>query len=198
MLSDKIFVERYRELHHRSIPDFIHELDEPQLHFSINDANPIVWIYWHMLRTMDVGISRFVMERPQIYPIFADAVNFRTNLNGTGMSKEDALRVSKDLRIEGLINYHKGLNERLTLVLEDLDSFNLGEKPPRELIRQVTCNEQLIPEGAWHLANSYYGKSRGWFLLHMCLTHPYMHLGQMTMLAAIAANENHTVGQVMS
>ena len=198
MLSDKIFVERYRELHHRALPDFIGSLDKDQLHFSINDANPIIWIYWHMLRTMDVGVSRFVMERPQIYPIFADAVNFKTNFSGTGMSKEDALRVSKDLDIEGLINYHKGLNERLTLVLEDLDSFNLEEKPPRELIHQVACNEKLIPEGSWHLVNSYYGKSREWFLLHMCLTHAYMHLGQMAMLATIAANESHTVSQAIS
>ncbi len=198
MLSDKTFVDRYRELHHRTLPEFIDSLDEDQLYFSIYDANPIIWIYWHMLRTMDAGVSRFVMERPQMYPIFADAVNYRSNYSGTGMSKQEALTVAQGLSIEGLKSYHKGLNERLTLVLEDLDSLNLDEKPPRELIQQVACNEKLIPEGSWHLVNSYYGKSREWFLLNMCLTHAYMHLGQMTMLATISANESHTVSQAIS
>ncbi|MEM9329340.1 MAG: DinB family protein, partial [Bacteroidota bacterium] len=75
MVSRALIIERYTDLHHRIIPNGIDNLPEEYLRKHAEGENPIAWIYWHMVRTEDVGISRFVLDEEQLYDRWSKRLN---------------------------------------------------------------------------------------------------------------------------
>ncbi len=182
LFSKKLFLERYKDLHNRIFPELIERQEEQRLRYSSNGFNSPIWIYWHIVRTEDVGINRFIFDRHQVYKNWFNAIKAPPSLNGTGMGKEEMELLSQQMNWEALKRYRKAVNESTLSSLDDLDHEFLGQVPTIEQVKKIICTERTMPENMWGLLNLYYGKSKEWYLLHVCLTHPFYHLGQMNTL----------------
>src|SRR6266851_9891033 len=64
--SDLILV-RYAQIHQVLTDPAIARLSEAQLRRRPHrGSNTVVWLVWHMARVEDVGVNRFVVDRPQV------------------------------------------------------------------------------------------------------------------------------------
>ncbi len=182
IISKKLFLERYMDLHDRIFPSLIEEQPEEKLRHQAEGKNSALWIYWHLIRTEDIGVQRFIRDVPQVYLKWQEAVNVPTMLNGTGMDKEQVNTITNNINLNGLIQYRRAVKEASIQVIQNMDSSGLSKTPAKEKVRQIICDEGTMPASTWHLLDLYYGKSKEWYLLHVCLTHPFYHLGQMMAL----------------
>lgn len=179
LFSKALFIQRYTDLHDRIIPNMIDVLAEEKLRATRGNMNTIIWLYWHIFRTEDVGISRFIMDTNQEYDFWDKKVNAETSLNGTGMSIHEVETMSMQLNFAQLINYRKAIKNKTLQLIDNIESIDLKVSPSQKFIEQVICTEQTMPESMWNLLDLYHGKSKEWFLLHVSLTHPFYHLGQI-------------------
>ncbi len=182
IISKTLFLERYMDLHDRIFPSLIEGQPEEKLRNQSEGKNSVIWIYWHLIRTEDIGVQRFIRDVPQLYHKWQDVVNVSTLLNGTGMDKEQVNAITTNINLNGLIQYRKAVREVSIQVIRDTDSSVLSIIPSKEKVRQIICEEGTMTASTWQLLDLYYGKSKEWFLLHVCLTHPFYHLGQMMVL----------------
>ena len=61
------FLLRYAEVHRRIADEFFTKLTESQLRGRPTPGvNPVGWLLWHTARIEDVGVNRFVADRPQV------------------------------------------------------------------------------------------------------------------------------------
>ncbi len=172
-------MERYLDLHERIIPNIIESHPEKLLRRYSSGMNSPLWIYWHFVRTEDLGVSRFIMNSREEYPEWAEKVGMITTLNGTGMNMSQVKEFSAKISLAGLKGYRQAVKTRTLRFVENVNDHDLAEIVSTEHIDRVICRERTMPEEAWDLLPLYYGKSREWFLLHVCLTHPFYHLGQI-------------------
>jgi hypothetical protein len=63
LFSKKLFLERYSDLHNRIFPTLIESQPEEKLRRQKDDENPIIWIYWHIVRAEDIGLNRFILNK---------------------------------------------------------------------------------------------------------------------------------------
>ena len=182
LFSKRLFLERYQDLHERIIPNYIHTFGDKDMRSSVQNMNPIIWIYWHFIRTEDVGINRFIRNTPQLNVRFGPLMNADTTLNGTGMDKNEVIGMADGLSLNELKEYHLAVYQNTLLLLDELELELLSETNSNEYIKKVICEEKTMPESTWDLVELYYGKTKEWFLLHVCLTHPFYHLGQISII----------------
>ena len=61
------FLVRYDQIHRVLSDPAIKQLSEAQLRGRPHPrVNTIAWLLWHMARVEDVGVNRFVADRPQV------------------------------------------------------------------------------------------------------------------------------------
>jgi DinB superfamily len=64
----QFFLRRYEPVHRVVTEGLLGELDETQIrHRPVEGVNSIAWIVWHIARAEDLGVSRFIAHRPQLY-----------------------------------------------------------------------------------------------------------------------------------
>ena len=185
MFSKDLFLVRYVDLHDRIIPNIIESQPEEVLRTTSFGGNSILWIYWHMLRTEDVGLSRFILDEDQLYNSFRNIVGVNTTLNGTGMNMDDVYKTTSTIILEGLKSYREAVKSRTMNLISSVEQIDLSEILTKERIEEVICKEEIMPEDSWNMLPLYYGKSKEWFLLHVSLTHPFYHLGQISTMAKL-------------
>lgn len=180
LLSKKLFLDRYTDLHNRIIPSLIESQPLEKLRDQKAHNNSALWIYWHMIRTEDVGVQRFIRDIPELYSQWSAEVNVFTRLNGTGMSKEQVADITNQINLNALIKYRRAVQEATIQSVSEFSPSDLSRSISKEKVVQIICKEGTMPESTWNLLDLYYGKTKEWFLLHVCLTHHFYHLGQIS------------------
>jgi hypothetical protein len=185
LFSKALFIERYLDLRDRIIPLRIEQCEETVLRATPQNKNSIIWLYWHILRTEDVGISGFILDEEQIYSNWAAKVNYETAYNGTGMPKKEVLLMTKQLNIDYLKQYAQAVKKKTIWLIDEIDTNTLEEVISQKQTDRLI--KQTMPKTIWPLRELYYGKTKAWFLLHVCLTHPFYHLGQISVIQQLEA-----------
>lgn len=182
MINKSEFLLRYEDLHNRLLPTIYQNVAETDLRRSNKKSNPILWLFWHMLRVEDVGVNRFVLNKAQIYEAHKTQFGIEDNFVGTGFLYDEVIQCTERLNLFDLINYQKALFDRTKKLVEDVDEKILNAAIHPEQIETIICKEKTMPERTWHLLDLYYSKTKAWFLLHTCITHHFYHLGQISVL----------------
>lgn len=179
---------RYADLHRGLTGDLLAKLPEAQLRGRPHaGVNTIAWLLWHSARIEDVGVNRFLADRPQVLD---DGWLARLGVErrdvGTGMSDAEVDELSARIDLAALRGYWEALTARTLAVAETLRGQDLNVAVPAELVRRVASAEGAVaPNAAW-LADFWAGgRSRAWMLAQTSLLHVYGHYYEARVAAGL-------------
>jgi len=176
--------QRHQDLHERFLPNLQEALTEAELRQRpVAGMQPIVWLLWHMARVEDMGLSRLVWEKPQLYDAdWRKRMNTTLTHYGTSMTDEEVAHFAATVDIPTLFEYQKAVSDRTAEELKTLETNKLDEILDEATVRRVVTDEGMASEQAQWVIPHYIGKSRGWTLCHMGLTHNFRHFGQIALV----------------
>lgn len=169
---------RYQPLHGPFIDDLLSGLSEAQVRGRPHPGvNTIAWLLWHWARVEDVGVNRFIADRPQVLDAgWLDRLGVERRDVGTGMSDAEVDGLSARVDLEALRGYGDAVAAGTLALVGTLRGLELEAPVPAELVKRVAFAEGAVdPKAAW-LADFWAGgRSRAWVLLQTSLLHVYGH-----------------------
>jgi len=151
---------------HNTYDDAIRELTAEQMSWRANDGGqPISFILWHYVRTED-NIIQFVLQRkPTVWLEggWDEKFGLHRTAQGTGMSLSDA----QNLRLEPKEDFQSYMNA----VWDATDAYLAAADD--EFLQQKTT---VKPLGEMPIQSA---------IGNMCLTHGFMHLGEIAHLRGL-------------
>lgn len=144
---------RYAEVHGRVVSDLLERLTEPELRRRPHPGvNTIAWLVWHSARIEDVGMNRFVGDRPQVLEDgWLERLRTPRRDVGTGMNDADVDALSASIDLPALRGYWDAVTHRtLDLLAGDLRRVDLEVTVSAERVEQVAFGEGAVArEAAW-------------------------------------------------
>ncbi len=185
---------RHQQLHTEVLANLKNTLSEEQLKFRpLEGMQPIIWLVWHMARVEDMGLSRFIWRTHQLYDASWRArMNLQIDHYGTSMREEEVANFVKTVEVDGVLAYQTAVGQRTKEMLEKLDVDTLDEVLSEEEVLRVVRDEGMASEDAQWVSPHYIGKTRGWMLCHMGLTHNFRHFGQIALVRKIIKLRENT------
>jgi len=172
------FLSRYNDLHDGLVDGLFSKLSEAQLRGRPHPGvNTVAWLLWHSARIEDVGVNRFLSDRPQALDEgWLGRLKVPRRDVGTGMSDAEVDELSLRIDLEALRGYWEAVTTRTLAVVETLEGTDLEALVPGERVRSVVLAEDVVAPGAEWLTEFWAGgRSRAWVLAQMALLHPYGH-----------------------
>jgi hypothetical protein len=172
------FLSRYNDLHGGLVDGLFSKLSEAQLRGRPHPGvNTVAWLLWHSARIEDVGVNRFLADRPQALDEgWLGRLKAPRRDVGTGMSDAEVDELSLRIDLEALRGYWEAVTTRTLAVVETLKGTDLEALVPGERVRSVVLAEEVVALGAEWLTEFWAGgRSRAWVLAQMALLHPYGH-----------------------
>jgi hypothetical protein len=169
---------RYETLHGFLVDDLVQGLTPEQVRGRpVPGLNPIAWLIWHAMRIEDVGVNRFVADRPQVLDdgwLGRLAVSRRDV--GTGMTDAQVDDFCAAVDLEGLRGYCQAVTRASLDLVPALRALDLAATVPAERVRHVCTAEGAVdPDASWLTDFWAGGRSRGWIVLQTSLLHVYGH-----------------------
>lgn len=170
---------RYGDLHTRLVDDLLAGLTDEQIRRRPHPGvNTIAWLLWHSARIEDVGVNRFLADRPQVL----DDEGFLGRLGvdrrdvGTGMDDPEVDDLSARIDLPALRGYWDAVTRRTLDVVATLRGSDLGQPVPAARVRRAAFEEGAVSERAAWLAEFWSaGRTGGWVLGQVALLHVYGH-----------------------
>jgi hypothetical protein len=182
------FLLRYDELHRGLVQDLLQKLSGAQLRGRPHPGvNTVAWLLWHTARIEDVGVNRFLADRPQV---LEDGWLARLDAGrrdvGTGMSDVEVDDLSARIDLSALRRYWGAVTERTLQVVDTLRGIDLAAPVPADRVRTVVQAEGVVAPGADWLTEFWAGgRSRGWILAQLPLLHVYGHYFEARVTAGL-------------
>jgi hypothetical protein len=177
----EVFLIRYRFSHPGMSRGLLADLTDEQIRRPpCPGVNILTWLVWHIARVEDIGINRFVADGEQVF----DGGDWSTKLGvsrrdfGTGMTPEEALALSAAIDVEALHAYWDAVESRTMAVVPDLRVEDLDTILDAAHVHRIFAQDGLdTPEALW-VRDYMEGQPRGFFLIHLGLTHCLVHRGE--------------------
>jgi hypothetical protein len=182
------FLSRYGDLHRGLVDSLFSKLSEAQLRGRSHPAvNTVAWLLWHSARIEDVGVNRFLSDRPQALDEgWLGRLKVPRRDVGTGMSDAEVDELSLRIDLEALRGYWEAVTTRTLAVVETLKSTDLEALVPGERVKSVVLAEGVVAPGAEWLTEFWAGgRSRAWVLAQMALLHPFGHYYEARVAAGL-------------
>jgi len=150
---------QFFHLHHNrlhfeqsGIQDHIEDLNIEQMRCCLHGLNSIAWLLWHLARCEDIGINRLLSNRTQVF----DEEDWPKRLNV----------------------FRRDIGTGMTME----EVTELSSQIDISYLHQVLYNERALCQNSEWVAEFFFGKTKGWFLGHLGLTHSRGHLGQILII----------------
>jgi len=182
------FLSRYNDLHGGLVDGLFSKLSEAQLRGRPHPGvNTVAWLLWHSARIEDVGVNRFLSDRPQALDEgWLGRLKVPRRDVGTGMSDAEVDELSLRIDLEALRGYWEAVTTRTLAVVETLKGTDLEALVPGEHVRSVVLAEGVVAPGAEWLTEFWAGgRSRAWVLAQMALLHPFGHYYEARVTAGL-------------
>ena len=173
----QFFRLRYDNVH-GPMTDRLRDLPDPQLRLRPYGLNPVAWLLWHLARCEDVGVNRFVLDRPQVF----DAEGWAARLGvarrdiGTGMTDAEVDALSGAIDVGALRAYWDAVGRATLAGLEARRSDDLDAPVARADLRRVVAEEGVLgPHADWVEEAWAAWPNRGAYLAQLALAHHYGH-----------------------
>ena len=180
----QFFLHRHRIVHPSVTSELLTEITDAEIRCCpVKGINTIAWLVWHMARTEDIGMNRFVGHRPQLF--FEEAWAERLNVPfpdfGVGMTADEVTDLSSRINLDALRAYWAAVDQRTQSIIEGLRPQDLDEDNSPAYIRQVVDDDGIFREaGMW--GEGYWtempNRSKGFFLGYLGHTHNWLHFGE--------------------
>ena len=179
---------RYGDLHRGLIGDLLGKLSEAQVRGRPHPGvNTVAWLLWHTARVEDVGVNRFIADRPQaLEDGWLDRLGIPRRDVGTGMNDAEVDDLSARIDLQALRGYWAAVTQRTLAVVETLRGTDLEAPVPAERVERVVSSEGAVATGAEWLTDFWAaGRSRAWFLAQVPLLHVYGHYFEARVAAGL-------------
>ena len=185
---------RYKELYRDQLA-VLDGLSDTQARTRPDPAlNSPAWLVWHLARTEDWYVNRFVVDRPQVleeggWPARLGLAETRV---GTGMTDAEVGDFSACVDLAALRAYRAAVHERTGAVLDALGPDELGETLDPDRLERLFVALDGFGEQAATLAWAdpvralWRRLPRGWFLSQGTLIHPAVHVGELRAVASLS------------
>jgi hypothetical protein len=181
------FLIRYAELHRSLADDLVRGLTDDQVRGRPHPGvNTVAWLLWHTARIEDVGVNRFVADRPQVLDDWLGPLAVARRDVGTGMTDAEVDDLSARIDLDALRGYWDAVTRRTLEVVETVRGTDLGTVVPAGRVRQVAAEEGAVAPGAEWLTEFWAkGRSRAWVLAQTPLLHVYGHYFEARVAAGL-------------
>ena len=171
------FALRYHDVH-KAFDDLLDGLTDAQLRQRPHGANSVAWLLWHVARCEDLGVNRFVADRPQVL----DDEGWLARLNvprrdiGSDMTDAEVADLNDRVDVAALRGYWAAVYRRTLTVVQELRPADLAAPVSPAHVRRVAVEEGAIgPNAGWFEPYWEAKPNRGWFLDDLALTHSWGH-----------------------
>ena len=189
MDATAFFLLRHELAHGVRIDETLEGLTDDELRRRPHPAlNSITWLLWHIARTEDMSVNRFVGDRSQVL----DDEEWMPRLGiyrrdiGLGMTYDEVDDLSKRVNLGALRSYWGSVGRRTVDIVTALtpDDFDRVNEGPH--VRRVIFDEGAIQgEHREGVLGHWSGMTRGYALAYMGLTHTFVHLGDMGIIRGL-------------
>jgi hypothetical protein len=181
------FLVRYDQVHRVLSDPAIKQLTEAQLRGRPHPGvNTVAWLLWHMARVEDVGVNRFVADRPQVLEDWLTKLGVVRRDVGTGMSDAEVDEFSTRVDLDALRGYWNAVVRRTPEVVASLRGSDLETVVPKERVERVASAEGAVASGAEWLTEFWAaGRTRAWVLAQTPLLHVYGHYFEARAVAGL-------------
>ena len=171
------FLVRYGQIHRAVADELLETLSDNQVRRRPHPAvNTIAWLVWHSARIEDVGVNRFIADRPQVLDDEGWLATMKLTRRdvGTGMDDAEVDELSAHVDLAGLRGYWDAVTRRTLAVVETLRGQDLESPVPMDHVKRVAFEEGAVAQkAAWLVEFWGSGRSRAWVLaqtplLHVC------------------------------
>jgi hypothetical protein len=182
------FLTRYAQIHAAFGDETAGRLTEAQMRGRpVPGVNTAAWLLWHAARVEDVGVNRFVVDRPQV---LEDGWLPRLGVGrrdvGTGMSEAEVDALSAGVDLGALRGYWDAVTRRTVEVVETLRGVDLATVVPAQQVERVSFEGGAVAPGAEWLAEFWAkGRTRAWVLAQTPLLHVYGHYFEARVVAGL-------------
>ncbi len=184
----EFFLVRYGQIHQVLKDPAIKQLTAAQIRGRPHPGvNTIAWLLWHMARVEDVGVNRFVADRPQVLEDgWLAKLGVARRDVGTGMSDTEVDDLSTRIDQDALRGYWDAVTRRTLEVVASLRGSDLEAVVPRERVERVALAEGAVAAGAEWLTEFWAGgRTRAWVLAQTPLLHVYGHYFEARAVAGL-------------
>jgi hypothetical protein len=133
-----------------------------------------------MARVEDIGLNRFVSDGEQVFDGGGWGTRFGVTRRdfGTGMTPDEVFGLSARIDVEALHAYWDAVEERTISVVQDLHPEDLGTILDATHVHRVFAHDEVVTPDALWVRDYMEGETRGFFLIHLGLTHIFVHRGE--------------------
>jgi hypothetical protein len=181
MNAQELFLLRYRSSHAGLSHTLLADLTDAQIRTPpCPGVNTLTWLVWHMARVEDVGINRFVSDGQQVF----DSGDWGQRLGvirrdfGTGMTPDEVLDLSARIDVPALHAYWDSVEERTVAVVSGLHPEDLDTILDAPHIHRIFAHDEVVRPDALWVRDYMEDQPRGFFLIHLGLTHIFVHRGE--------------------
>ena len=176
------FLVRYEQVHRVLSDPAIKQLTETQLRRRPHPGvNTVAWLLWHMARVEDVGVNRFVADRPQVLGDgWLSKLGVARRDVGTGMSDAEVDEFSTRVDLDGLRGYWDAVTRRTPEVVASLRGTDLETVVAKERVERVAASGAEWLTEFWAA-----GRTRAWILAQTPLLHVYGHYFEARAVAGL-------------
>jgi hypothetical protein len=182
------FMVRYEQVHRVLTDPALEQLGEAQLRGRPHPGvNTVVWLLWHAARVEDVGVNRFVADRPQVLDDgWLGKLGVARRDVGTGMSDAEVDDLSARIDLDGLRGYWDAVTRRTPDVVAGVRGSDLEALVPEDRVERVARDEGAVAPGAEWLTEFWAaGRTRAWVLAQTPLLHVYGHYFEARAVAGL-------------
>ncbi|HEY3315937.1 MAG TPA: DinB family protein [Bacillota bacterium] len=162
-----------------ALESVLRDATEEELRATPLGMTSIVWALWHIARIEDVAANVIIAGRPQVLDEggWAERMSVPRRDVGTGMSKDDMRRLSRDVVLPALLEYRDAVGLRTREVATTMATERWEETYGLPESRRVLDSGAIMP-GMERMDKFWTGKSMSWFLYWVCAEHSVMHLSR--------------------
>lgn len=175
----EMFLLRHERIHGH-VARALDDLTDDQARGSLLPrTNPIAWLLWHIARTEDAAVSRYVCDAPQLLDDdWLARLNVERRDVGTGMTPDEVADISTRVELGTLMEYWDALATRTPHLVAPLRPSDLDQVVEPAWLHEVV-NETVSISAASRFEQFCRGTTRGQFLVWLPLTHNAEHVGQV-------------------
>ena len=181
------FLLRYDETHRALVKDLFESLPDAELRARAHPGvNTVAWLIWHSARIEDVGVNRFVVDRPQVLEEWSERLGVGRRDVGTGMTDAEVDALSTTIDLRALRGYWDAVTDRTSVVVPTLRGTDIDAIADGDRVRKLCAGEGVVAPGAEWLTEFWAGnRKRSWLLAQMALLHPYGHYYEARVAAGL-------------
>jgi hypothetical protein len=177
----QLFLQHHQRVHAQVEREFLNSLTEEQMRLRpYEHSNSIAWLVWHMARCEDL-MNFIVSGRSQLLSEKGWLARFDLSRHdiGTGMNDEEVGDFTERVDPAALKDYYKAVGNLTQTTVRDLKPEDLDEVPdPAYLTQRLVADGTARDDIVDFLIGERKGNNKGWWLVHLGLTHNHLHRGE--------------------